>query len=189
MPTTQRTSWLASPTCASVIANVLPVLDEQMRDPLVLTAFVLGALGALLGVVSWLGLRRLVRDTAILQADNDGASLVDVVADKAREIAELRNEVAAVNRRLDHTAEQLRDALRHVAVVRYDAFGDMGGRMSFSAAMLDDHGDGIVLTSIHGRTETRVYLKGVQKGTSEQLSPEENQAIRHAQKDSSTTVG
>ena len=73
------------------------------------------------------------------------------------------------------------DALRHVAVVRYDAFRDMGGRMSFSAALLDDAGDGLVISAIHGRTETRSYAKGVKGGTSDQqLSPEERQAIAFA---------
>jgi hypothetical protein len=69
-------------------------------------------------------------------------------------------------------------ALRHVGVVRYDAFGDMGGRLSFSAALLDDSGDGLVLSSIAGRTETRTYAKGVKSGNSEaQLSPEEEQVV------------
>ena len=160
------------------------MLDEQLRDPLVITALTLSALGLLVGVLAWMRMRRLVRDTAVLQAGTDGESLVQVVAEQAREIAALHANLASVHERLDHTGALLRDALRHVAVVRYDAFGDMGGRMSFSAAMLDDDGDGIVLTSIHGRTETRVYLKGVLGGTSEQLSPEETQAIRHAQKES-----
>jgi hypothetical protein len=70
-----------------------------------------------------------------------------------------------------------------VSVVRYDAFGDMGGRLSFSAAMLDDGGDGLVLTAIHGRSETRSYIKGVKGGASEaSLSPEELQAISYARK-------
>jgi len=57
----------------------------------------------------------------------------------------------------------------------------MGGRLSFSAAMLDDGGDGLVLTSIHGRSETRSYIKGVKSGQSEaSLSPEELQAISFA---------
>ena len=55
-------------------------------------------------------------------------------------------------------------ALRHVAVVRYDAFGDMGGRLSFSAALLDDQGDGLVLSSINGRSETRTYAKALVGG-------------------------
>lgn len=72
-------------------------------------------------------------------------------------------------------------ALRHVAVVRYDAFGDMGGQLSFTAALLDDSGDGLVITSINGRTEARSYAKGVTAGASELLlSPEETQAIKAA---------
>ena len=68
-----------------------------------------------------------------------------------------------------------------MSVVRYDAFGDMGGRFSFSAAMLDDKGDGIVLTSIHGRSETRTYIKGLTAGNGDiELSPEELQAVHDA---------
>ena len=48
-----------------------------------------------------------------------------------------------------------------MAVVRYDAFGDLAGALSFSAALLDDAGNGLVLSSINGRSETRTYAKGV----------------------------
>ena len=72
-------------------------------------------------------------------------------------------------------------AMRHVGIVRYDAFGDMGGRLSFSAAIYDDNGDGIVLSSINGRTETRTYGKALTDLASDQtLSPEELQAIELA---------
>jgi hypothetical protein len=75
-------------------------------------------------------------------------------------------------------------ALRHVGVVRYDAFGDMGGRLSFSAAVFDAQGDGFVLTSINGRSETRTYAKPLVGLKSEHtLSPEEEQAIREANGD------
>jgi hypothetical protein len=72
-------------------------------------------------------------------------------------------------------------ALRHLAVVRYDAFGDMGGHLSWSLALLDDGGDGVVLTSIHGRSDSRTYAKNVSSWTaSQQLSPEEVEAIGFA---------
>jgi hypothetical protein len=72
-------------------------------------------------------------------------------------------------------------ALRHVAVVRYDAFGDMGGRLSFSAAVVDDRGDGLVFSSIHARGESRTYAKGVVGGGSDAtLTPEEQQALAAA---------
>ena len=86
----------------------------------------------------------------------------------------LRQEVAALR-------VEARDALRHLAVVRYDAFGDMGGHLSWSLALLDDGGHGVVLTSIHGRSEARTYAKNVSAWTCEQqLSPEEEEAIASA---------
>ena len=71
--------------------------------------------------------------------------------------------------------------LRHVAVVRYDAFGDMGGRLSFSAAVVDDRGDGLVFSAIHARGESRTYAKGIVGGGSDAtLTPEEQQALAAA---------
>ena len=72
-------------------------------------------------------------------------------------------------------------ALRHVGVVRYDAFGDMGGRLSFSAALFDDEGNGLVISSINGRSETRTYAKPLLDLRSDHtLSREEEDAIRLA---------
>jgi hypothetical protein len=72
-------------------------------------------------------------------------------------------------------------SLRHLAVVRYDAFGDMGGHLSWSMALLDDAGDGVVLTSIHGRSDSRTYAKNVSSWSADaQLSPEEEEAISFA---------
>ena len=86
----------------------------------------------------------------------------------------LRQEVAALR-------AEARDALRHLAVVRYDAFGDMGGHLSWSLAVVDDGGNGVVLTSIHGRNDARSYAKSVVGWTCEQqLSPEEAEAIAAA---------
>ena len=86
----------------------------------------------------------------------------------------LRQEVAALK------AESV-DALRHLSVVRYDAFGDVGGHLSWSLAVLDDSGHGVVLTSIHGRSEARTYAKSISSWSCEQqLSPEEEEAIEHA---------
>jgi hypothetical protein len=86
--------------------------------------------------------------------------------------------IAALETELAQVRGDLTQALRHVAVVRYDAFGDMGGRMSFSAAVVDDDGDGFVISSIHARGESRTYAKGIVGGDSEVvLSPEERQAL------------
>jgi Protein of unknown function (DUF4446) len=91
-----------------------------------------------------------------------------VAADEvAAELHELRSAVSS--------------ALRHLAVVRYDAFGDMGGHLSWSMALLDDAGDGIVVTSIHGRSDSRTYAKNIAGWTAAaKLSPEEEEAINFA---------
>jgi hypothetical protein len=72
-------------------------------------------------------------------------------------------------------------ALRDVAIVRYDALNEMSGQLSFSLALLNAVGDGVVLSSINGRAETRTYAKPVTAGRGEQeLSPEEAQAVQSA---------
>jgi 16S rRNA G527 N7-methylase RsmG len=96
------------------------------------------------------------------------------VEEVPEDVQGLRQEVAALK-------AEAADALRHLAVVRYDAFGDMGGHLSWSLALLDDGGHGVVLTSIHGRSEARTYAKSISSWTCEQqLSPEEEEAITHA---------
>jgi hypothetical protein len=123
-------------------------------------AVVLAALACVLGGLA------LRRTTARPSAEGVDALPEDVHG--------LRQEVAALK------AEN-RDALRHLSVVRYDAFGDVGGHLSWSIALLDDAGHGVVLTSIHGRSEARTYAKSVASWTCEQqLSPEEEEAIEHA---------
>lgn len=86
-----------------------------------------------------------------------------------------------VTAELDALRSDVVTALRHLAVVRYDAFGDMGGHLSWSMALLDDGGDGVVLTSIHGRSDSRTYAKNITAwSATQQLSPEEQEAIGFA---------
>ena len=120
-------------------------------------------LAALACVLAGLALRR--------TTSRPGGEGVDALPE---DVHGLRQEVAALK-------AESSDALRHLSVVRYDAFGDVGGHLSWSLAVLDDAGNGVVLTSIHGRSEARTYAKSVAGWTCEQqLSPEEDEAIEHA---------
>jgi Protein of unknown function (DUF4446) len=72
-------------------------------------------------------------------------------------------------------------ALRDIAIVRYDALHEMSGQLSFSLALLNAVGDGVVLSSINGRAETRTYAKPVLNGKAVQaLSPEEMRVVQAA---------
>lgn len=87
----------------------------------------------------------------------------------------------------DNTADimtlkkHLNKTLTHYGVVKYDAFDDVGGRMSFALAMLDNDNSGFILDTIHSRDNCFVYLKEIVKGESYiMLSNEEIQALKEA---------
>lgn len=128
-------------------------------------------------VVAFVALRR--KHPAVPPLED--RSLRKVLGDQEKAIKEI--ERAA---RILYTADRKLEAyasrrLGRVHLVRYDAFEDVGGRLSFSCAMLDDAGDGVVITSINGRRDTRVYAKPVRGGASAySLSSEEEQAIARA---------
>ena len=95
-----------------------------------------------------------------------------------RSSATLPSDLAGLREEVQRLRRQGEQALQHPAVVRYDAFGDMGGRLSWSLALVDHAGNGVVVTSIHGRSEARSYAKGISGWAGDQqLSPEEEEAL------------
>jgi hypothetical protein len=142
---------------------------------------VIAVVALLLSVAIALRTGRMKRQYRVLSAADSRSSFVEVVARKTEEVRELRADVARLADELRATQGELREAIRHVGLVRYDAFGDMGGRMSFSVALVDDHGNGFVLSAIHARSESRSYVKELRGGMAEVLlSPEETSAVADA---------
>jgi hypothetical protein len=141
-------------------------MDISLPLTLLLLALLVTSVAAL--VIALLALRRGQAGHARRTSVRRGG------ADLPTDVEGLRGEVQALR-------VEAAEALRHLAVVRYDAFGDMGGHLSWSMALLDDGGNGVVLTSIHGRSEARTYAKNVTSWTCEQaLSPEEEEAVKFA---------
>ncbi len=156
-------------------------LDSQTLDTLAIAGASLALIAFVLALIAVIRIGSLKRSLLVLQGDATHGSLLSAVDRHVGAVEDLRREVAGIESGLVRVRSDLADALRHVAVIRYDAFNDMGGRMSFSAAFLDDGGDGLVITAINGRSETRAYAKGVKSGQSDHaLSPEEQQAVTHA---------
>lgn len=123
---------------------------------------------------------RHIRLTTSVAADVDELR-ADIVAIKAETAATLEGGLAELTVSREQLDAVMARSLRNVALVRYDAFADMAGRMSFSLALLDDSGDGVTVSAIAGRSDTRVYAKGVRAGGGEHdLSPEEAQAVKAA---------
>lgn len=163
-------------------------------SPAALTVIAVLALAvAVVGVaLGWVAHRRqevIQRRYAVLWNGGE-ADVTSVLAQQARRIGAEQARVEALEQTVSQLRSDLAQTLQHVAVVRYDAFGDMGGRMSFSVAVIDDLGDGVVISSIHARGESRTYAKGIVGGGSDTaLTPEEQQALAAARDDTSGRAG
>jgi hypothetical protein len=125
-----------------------------------------------------LGLRRLRRDQSAVLGEGGARDMLGYVRDLERDVEALGGRVAEIDSAAAATARRLDGAITHSAVVRYDAYGEMSGKQSSSVALLDEHRDGVVLSSILHREQARLYAKGVSGGQSDiELSPEERAAV------------
>lgn len=152
-------------------------MDETV---LLIIAISVGAIATLLALSAHRRISTARRTLSVLDS-GDQTTLVDAVAGIVQNMRAITDDVQALAAMQQQLANALARSARHVGVVRYDAFEDMGGQVSFSAAVLDDQGDGMVITAINGRTEARTYAKTVEGGESDfNLSPEESKAISEA---------
>lgn len=116
-----------------------------------------------------------------LLRDSSGDSLEMLLHSQLRERVVLESQITDLRQRVEELETQLAVSKRHLGLVRFDAFDDVGGNQSFALAVYDDKGNGAVLNSIIGRTQNRVYCKPLVNGRSERdLSQEEQRAIREA---------
>jgi hypothetical protein len=132
-------------------------------------------------VIQSVRLGRAVRSYRELVRDGEVGSLHDRLvgsAEQAVKAGERMREIEAMHAVIEGRS---RRSLQHIGLVRFNPFEDTGSDQSFAIALLDDQRDGVVLSSLHGRSNTRLFAKPVADGTSpHNLSDEETQAIRIA---------
>jgi Protein of unknown function (DUF4446) len=150
-----------------------------------IAASIPGIIAIILTVVLWVRVRRLRGAQTVLLPDGSTGNLVDLHATLRRDVLAVDQAIRQLTTQVDDLAEsserEIGKCLRVNGVVRYDAYGDMGGQQSWSIALLDASGTGSVMTCLHARDHARMYVKEVTNGVSEQrLSPEELTAIAMA---------
>jgi hypothetical protein len=162
----------------------MPDLNRLLLDNLAVAFGLLAGLVLLLLIgflVQSVRLRRAIRAYRDLVRGQDGGTLHDRLvgsAEQAVRATDRMNEMEAMHAVID---QRTRRSLQHIGLVRFNPFDDTGSDQSFAIALLDDQRDGIVLSSLHGRTNTRLFAKPVADGASpHNLSDEETQAIRIA---------
>lgn len=126
-------------------------------------------------------IRRLERKYKGFMRGKDGQSLERIFAQRFRELERLSETNDIHNQKIDILDQNYKRLFSKYGVEKYDAFDDVGGKMSFVLAMLDKNNTGVILNAIHSRDNCFLYLKEIVKGESYvMLSQEEVEALRKA---------
>ena len=113
----------------------------------------------------------------------EGAKREQLLQSHITEVRQLRGQVADLTQQVEELTAVSRICVQKVGVVRFRAFEDTGSDLSFAVALLGSEDNGVVLSSLFGRTESRVYAKPVEHGVSSYLlSSEEQEALNKAEK-------
>jgi len=119
----------------------------------------------------------------VLLKDNDGDNLEAIMMKMRSELNYKGKDLKVLTERVLDMEGKLPDLVQNIGVIRFKGFEDVGGDLSFSTAILTGQGDGVVITALHARDDTRVYAKKVEKYVSAYpLSEEEINVIKQSQK-------
>jgi hypothetical protein len=132
-------------------------------------------------VIITLQMKNLQRKYNILTRGIEKKSLDELL----QQYIEKMDEVIMLQVRSEEDLEELKNlqngSMQHIGIVRYSAYEDVGGDLSFSIAILDGDYSGVILTSIFGRNESRTYAKPIVRAESTyRLTVEEEEAVRRA---------
>ena len=148
------------------------------------TSFFIGVSSILsLAILVWLAyltlsLRRLKKYQGRIRDLAEEGNLALSITNSLEAIDALKKELGDVSDRQSELKEFSEQFVQKVGLVRFNAFNDLGGELSFAAALLNNHGDGVVISSIYGAGDSRTYAKLVKgKKSNHRLSGEEEQAI------------
>lgn len=152
-------------------------LDEN----LFLLLLIIQVLGVIILLAIGWRLRKLIRQYRRLLTGKGEINLEEVLMSLGERTKRLEERLSLVEEELARNREEALGYLQKWSLMRYKAFANTGGEQSFSLVILDRKGDGVVLSSIYGREESRVYAKAIKNGKSSYpLSEEEEQVLARA---------
>lgn len=118
----------------------------------------------------------------------DGKSLEDTLITRLTEVDQLMAANKENEKSIQKMASNMKNTFQKVGLVKYDAFNEMGGKLSFSLAMLNESDDGFVLNAVHSREGCYTYVKEIIDGNSiTTLAEEEQDALQMAKESKSSS--
>ncbi len=117
---------------------------------------------------------RLIRNT-------NHKSLINLLEGIQKTLAQHEKKLLRHRKSIDNLQLDFKKSLQKVILHRFNPFQHTGGKQSFILALLDGHKNGVIITSLHSRENTRFYVKSIKEGEGVDipLSPEEEKLIRH----------
>lgn len=136
----------------------------------------------ILVIILFVKTKNLKKKYKSFMSGSDGKNLEEIILSRFSEIDFLKLENKKVRTKLENISETLLTTYQKVGIVKYDAFKEMGGKLSFSLAMLNDNNDGFIINSMHSSREgCYTYIKEILKGESYVvLAEEEKLALEQA---------
>ena len=159
------------------------IFDAIGIDPGIILIFVLGVLLIVLVYMIKISMkmRRFIKKYKMFMRGLDGASLERAFAARFNQMDLLEENSRNHMEEIRKIKEVQNITLNKVAIVKYDAFKEMGGKLSFALAMLDKENNGFVMNAIHSSDGCYTYVKEIVKGESYVvLGEEEKEALRQA---------
>jgi len=152
---------------------------------IVAAAAFLGLLSSLLAISTLVKLAGLYRANRLLLRLARDPAFIANIEQLSGDLENLSRRVDALSGEQEQLGRLLRKCARTPVLKRFTAFPDVGGDLSFSLALLDGEGNGVILTSLYGRDESRTYAKQVTAGAAiNRISNEEEEVLRAARRQS-----
>lgn len=160
--------------------SILSIIDTYSLT-FIFTSLVMNLFLIILLVINYSMVSNLKDKYKRLVKGTSGKNIESVLMEHIDKVEEVQEEFKDLHSKLDIIENRISFSIQKVGIVRYNAFNDVGSDLSYSIALLDGNNNGIVLTGIHGRTETISYAKPIKEGKSNyNLSVEELQSLDRA---------
>ncbi len=132
-------------------------------------------------IIQMIKTKKLVKKYRIFMTGKNGKSLENEMILLFEDIKFLKNLGERNKKDIQNLYNNMELAYQKIGLVKYDAFKEMGGRLSFSLALLNDQNDGFIMNSVHGSDGCYSYTKSITKGECDiQLGDEERVALEKA---------
>lgn len=160
------------------IFNQCGIIETAMNTILYISLWVVAGLALIVGVLTFIQNLALQKMRKTFFAGKQASDLEEFIIKQNSKLNDLHTRADYIEEAINNLKNMQKLSIQKIGMVRYNPFADDGGNLSFSIALLDEHQNGVVITSMHGRESNRIYAKPIKQGKSEfTLTQEEQQAI------------